>query len=80
MLSGAAAAAAKDLGLSGTSFNGYVFWGLSKPGRTNPLDRIEHLWQRYSQAALQLVKDPERKASCLKRVRQHLAQMQAVAE
>jgi len=25
-LSGAATAAAKDLGLSGTSFNGYVFW------------------------------------------------------
>src|SRR2546422_549131 len=31
-LSGAAAAAAKDVGLSGTSFNGYVFWGLTRPG------------------------------------------------
>ena len=45
-LSGAAAAAAKDLGLSGTSFNGYVFWGLSKPGRATALDRLEHVWNR----------------------------------
>ena len=42
-LSGAAAAAAKDLGLSGTSFNGYVFWGLTKPGRATAIDRLEPL-------------------------------------
>lgn len=49
-LSGAAAAAAKDLGLSGTSFNGFVFWGLKPSGR-DPLHRVEHLWQRYSNAS-----------------------------
>ena len=32
-ISGAAVAAAKDLGLAATSFNGYVFWGLTKPSR-----------------------------------------------
>ena len=31
-LSRAAAAAAKDLRLAGKSFNGYVFWGLTRPG------------------------------------------------
>src|SRR5947209_2983652 len=55
-LSGAAAAAAKDLGLTGKSFNGYVFWGLTKPGRATALDRLEHLWNRYSSAVVALLK------------------------
>jgi len=77
-LSGAAAAAAKDLGLSGTSFNGYVFWGLTKPGRATALDRLEHLWNRYSSAALAMLKGAE-KAATVERVKQHQAQMKAVA-
>ena len=76
-LSGAAAAAAKDLKLSGTSFNGYVFWGLKPSGR-DPLHRVEHLWQRYSIAAAQLLKGPERTAA-LERLRQHAAQIKAIA-
>src|SRR5262245_30631802 len=59
-LSGAAAAAAKDLGLSGKSFNGYVFWGLTRPGRITALDRLEHLWNRYSSTAIALLKGSEK--------------------
>src|SRR3989442_3586391 len=77
-LSGAAAAAAKDVGLSGTSFNGYVFWGLTRPGRATALDRLEHLWNRYSSAALAMLKGAER-AATVERVKQHQAQMKAVA-
>jgi DUF2924 family protein len=78
-LSGVAAAAAKDLKLSGTSFNGYVFWGL-KPSSRDPLHRVEHLWQRYSNAAAQLLKagGPE-KTAALDRLRQHAAQIKAIA-
>ena len=78
-LSGAATAAAKDLGLSGTSFNGYVFWGLTKPVRATALDRLEHLWNRYSSAALAMLKSAE-KAAALERVKQHQAQMKAVRD
>jgi hypothetical protein len=78
-LSGAASAAAKDLKLSGTSFNGYVFWGLKPSGR-NPLHRVEHLWQRYSNAAAQLLKaDGPEKTAALERLRQHVAQIKAIA-
>ena len=77
-LSGAAASAAKDLGLSGTSFNGYVFWGLTKHGRATAVDRLEHLWNRYSSAAVALLKGAE-KGAALERVKQHQAQMKAVA-
>ena len=77
-LSGAAAAAAKDLGLSGKSFNGYVFWGLAKPGHATALDRLEHLWNRYSAAAIALMKSAG-KAAALERIKQHHAQLKAVA-
>ena len=63
---------------SGTSFNGYVFWGLTKPGRATAVDRLEHLWNRYSSAALVMLKGSE-KAAALERVKQHQAQMKAVA-
>lgn len=78
-LSGAAAAAAKALKLSGTSFNGDVFWGLKPSGR-DPLHRVEDLWQRYSNAASLLLKagGPE-KAAALERLRQHAAQIKTIA-
>ena len=79
-LSGAAAAAAKDLGLAGKSFNGYVFWGLTKPGVKTTIERVEQLFQRYSEAALQLSRDPKQKTSCLERVRKHVEQLQAIAQ
>ena len=67
------------LGLAGKSFNGYVFWGLTKPGVRNTLERVEQLFRRYSDAALQLSRDPKQKTSCLERVRKHVEQLQAVA-
>ena len=78
-ISAAAAAAAKALGLSGTSFNGHVFWGITKPGARDPLRRLDHLWQRYTNAASALLKaDGAEKASGLERVRQHVAQIKAL--
>ena len=78
-LSSAAAAAAKDLGLSGKSFNGYVFWGLSKPSGRDPVHRVEHLWQRYSNAAGELLKgDGAAKVASLERLKQHAAQIRAL--
>ena len=78
-LSSAAAAAAKDLGLSGSSFNGYVFWGLSKPSGRDPLHRVEHLWQRYSNGAAELLKgDGAVKVAGLERLKQHAAQIKAL--
>ena len=55
-----------------------MFWGLTKPGRATALDRLEHLWNRYSSAALAMLKSAE-KAAALERVKQHQAQMKAVA-
>ena len=78
-LSGAVAAAAKDLRLSGKSFNGYVFWGLTKPGRATALDRLEHLWNRYSSAAVAMLKGAQ-KGAALERLKQHQAQMKAVRD
>ena len=78
-ISSAAAAAAKSLGLSGTSFNGYVFWGLAKPSGRDLAHRLDGLWQRYTAAASALLKsDGADKAVNVDCVRQHLAQLKAL--
>jgi hypothetical protein len=48
-LSGAACAAAKDLGINGQQ-NGFVFWGITRPEAKakNPVQAIEKVWERYS--------------------------------
>jgi hypothetical protein len=48
-LSGAACAAAKDLGIAGAQ-NGFVFWGIVKPDARakNPVQAIEKVWERYN--------------------------------
>ena len=75
-ISAAAVAAAKSLGLAGTSFNGYVFWGLAKPSGRDLAHRLDGLWQRYASAATALLKaDGADKAANVDRVRQHLAQL-----
>ena len=78
-LSGAAVAAAKDLGLSGNSFNGYVFWGLAKPNRASadPTLRLEQLWKRYAEVVSAAVAG-ERKAEVLKLAKGHGAQLHAL--
>jgi hypothetical protein len=48
-LSGAAMAAAKDLGLKNKTQNGFIFWGLVKPPRpaSDPVQDLERAWLRY---------------------------------
>jgi hypothetical protein len=48
-LSGAACAAAKDLGINGQQ-NGFVFWGITRPEAKakNPVQAIEKVWERYN--------------------------------
>lgn len=78
-ISAAAVAAAKSLGLAGTSFNGYVFWGLAKPSGRDLAHRLDGLWQRYTTAATALLKaDGADKAVNVDRVRQHLAQLKTL--
>jgi hypothetical protein len=57
-LSAAAMAAAKDLGLTNKTQNGFVFWGLSKPPRqpSDPLVALERAWERYQGQVLALLK------------------------
>ena len=47
-LSGAAMAAAKDLGISGSQ-NGFLFWGLirQQPRVTDPVEALQAAWNRY---------------------------------
>ncbi|HVW29251.1 MAG TPA: DUF2924 domain-containing protein [Polyangiaceae bacterium] len=58
-LSAAAMAAAKDLGLTNKTQNGFVFWGLSKPPRRSgdPLEAITRSWTRYHDQVTALLKD-----------------------
>lgn len=55
-LSGAAAAAARDQGLS-PSQNGFAFW-LRPPSRTSPLEVLEKRWESYHAALRSLLLDP----------------------
>jgi hypothetical protein len=58
-LSGAAMAAAKDLGLRNKTQNGYIYWGLIKPPRpaSDPIQALERSWQRYWERVEALVKE-----------------------
>jgi hypothetical protein len=57
-LSAAAMAAAKELGLTNKTQNGFVFWGLSKPPRAarDPMVGLERAWERYRGQVLALLK------------------------
>jgi hypothetical protein len=52
-LSGAAMAAAKDLGLTNKTQNGFVCWGLSKPPRpaADPVEALQRAWARFHERA-----------------------------
>jgi hypothetical protein len=58
-LSGAAMAAAKDLGLKNKTQNGFIFWGLIKPPRpaSDPIQGLERAWERYRDHVEALVKE-----------------------
>jgi hypothetical protein len=76
-LSAAAMAAAKDLGLTNKTQNGFVFWGLSKPPRqpSDPLVALERAWERYHGNVVALVKDgvtDENRAKVLTTIKKHV--------
>jgi len=51
-LSGAAMAAAKDLGLGDTAINGWLWWGIGKQARvTDPIELLQTAWDRFHERA-----------------------------
>ena len=75
-LSGAAMAAAKDLGLTNKTQNGFTFWGLSKPPSrsSDPLAALDRAWERYHGTVAAVVKDSvtdENRAKVAAAIRKH---------
>jgi hypothetical protein len=84
-LSAAAMAAAKDLGLTNKTQNGFVFWGLSKPPRKpgDPLVALERAWERYHGNVTTLVKErvtDENRAAVLSTIKKHLQTIESLRE
>jgi hypothetical protein len=84
-LSAAAMAAAKDLGLTNKTQNGFVFWGLSKPPRqpSDPLVAIERAWERYHGNVEALVKDgvtDENRAKVLTTIKKHVQMIESLRQ
>jgi len=57
--SAAAMAAAKRIGLTNKTQNGWTFWGLTKPARpsSDPLETLPRAWERYRGSVTAAVKD-----------------------
>lgn len=75
-LSGAAMAAATDLGLNNKTQNGFTFWGLSKPPirSSDPLAALDRAWERYHGNLAAVVKDgvtDENRAKVAAAIRKH---------
>lgn len=84
-LSAVAMAAAKDLGLTNRTQNGYVWWGLSKPPRAqrDPLVALERTWERYHGNVVALVKDgvtDENRAAVLTTINKHVQAIESLRE
>jgi hypothetical protein len=84
-LSAAAMAAAKDLGLTNRTQNGFVFWGLSKPPRKagDPLVALERAWERYHGNVTALVKEgvtDENRAKVLTTITKHAQTIESLRE
>jgi len=84
-LSAAAMAAAKDLGLTNRTQNGFVFWGLSKPPRKagDPLVALERAWERYHGNVATLVKErvtDENRAAVLSTIQKHVQAIESLRE
>lgn len=56
-ISAAALAAARDLGQQNRTFNGFTWWGLSKPPRrgAEPIEALGRAWDRYRERAASVV-------------------------
>jgi hypothetical protein len=84
-LSAAAMAAAKDLGLTNKTQNGFVFWGLSKPPRKpgDPLVTLERAWERYHGNVVALVNEgvtDENRATVLTTIKKHVQTIESLRE
>ena len=83
-LSGAAMAAAKDIGLGGGAQNGWTFWGITKAGRkTDPLVAFERAWERYRGNAEQLVKtgiSDDNRSKVVSAIKKHAAAVEALRD
>ena len=79
-LSGAAMAAAKDLGLANKTQNGYAFWGITKPSRKSgdPLGNLNRAWERYRAQAEGLTKATEKPEGLIPALDQHSKAMEAL--
>jgi len=84
-LSAVAMAAAKDLGLTNKTQNGFVFWGLSKPPRKpgDPLVALERAWERYHGNVVALVKEgvtDENRSKVVATIRKHAQAIESLRE
>jgi hypothetical protein len=84
-LSAAAMEAAKDLGLTNKTQNGFVFWGLSKPPRParDPLAALERAWERYRGSVEAVVQDgasDETRGQVLAAITKHAESIEALRE
>ncbi len=78
-------AAAKDLGLTNKTQNGFTFWGLSKPPRrpSDPLVALDRAWERYHGNAEALVKEgvtDENRSQVVAAIRKHAEVMESLRE
>jgi hypothetical protein len=83
-LSGAAIAAAKDLGLGAAATNGWTFWGITKAGRrTDPLVAFERAWERYRGNVEALVKTgitDDNRSQVRNAIKKHAAAIEALRD
>jgi hypothetical protein len=84
-LSSAAMAAAKDLGLTNKTQNGFVFWGLSKAPRrpSDPLVVLDRAWERYHGNVEALVKEgvtDENRSKVLAAINKHASSIESLRE
>ncbi len=84
-LSSAAMAAAKDLGLTNKTQNGFTFWGLTKPPRrpSDPLAALDRAWERYHGNVEALVKEgvtDENRSKVVAAIRKHAEVIESLRE
>jgi hypothetical protein len=84
-LSSAAMAAAKDLGLRGSTQNGYSFFGLTKPPRPqrDPLAALERAWERYHGSAESIVNErvtDDNRSKVAATIRKHAHMIESLGE
>lgn len=84
-LSAAAVAAAKDLGLTNKTQNGFIFWGLSRPPRRSGdlLVGLGRAWERYFRIVEALLKEgvtDENRANVLTTLKNHAQSIETLRE